>query len=148
MTATDDAKRVADRLLEAFLEHHDADAAADVYAEDALIWDPGEPDVIKGRDAIRENLARYLKAFPDLSGEIMNQFGSGDWFATEVTLRGTNDGPLEVEPGVTMPPTGRAFEVKVCWVIRATSDGFVAEDHTYYDNATFMEQLGLAGEPN
>lgn len=142
-TVTDHAEQVVDRFVDAFFGRHDAEAAARIYAEDAILWDPGEPDVVKGREAVRANLEGYLGAFPDFRGEITNLFGSADWGAAELTVRGTNTGPLETEPGVTIPPTGRSVELKVCWVFRATPDGLCAEDHTYYDNASLMAQLRL-----
>ena len=60
-------------------------------------------------------------------------------------MKGTNTGPLEVEPGKTIPPTGKPVELKVCWVGRVSPDGLFTEDRTYDDVASFMQQLGLAG---
>jgi hypothetical protein len=142
---SDQHARVVESFQTAFGVQHDARAAARLYAEDATLWDPLTPGVIRGRKAIEENLASYLRAFPDAGIVVRNVFGAGDWFTAEMTFSGTNSGPLELEPGRTIPPTGKRAETLVCWVVRLTPDGLCAEDRTYYDVFGFLRQLGLAG---
>jgi len=55
---------------------------------------------------------------------------------------GTHTGPL-VGPGGTIPATGRAFSFPFCDVLRAREGKFVSH-HIYWDNVTFLAQLGLA----
>ena len=143
---TDRAQQVIEGFREAFFGRHDAEAAAQVYTEDATLWDPTTPETIRGRAAIEANLAAYLTAFPDLDADVTNVISAGEWFVAELTLHGTNTGPLEVEPGVTVPPTGKPVQMKVCWVGRATASGLCAEDRSYYDAASLLAQLGLSGE--
>lgn len=137
---------MVDAFRRAFFAQHDAKAAAQVYAADATLWDPSTPGVIRGRQAMEENLAAYLRALPDISVETTNLFGSGDCFAAEFTMRGTNTGPFDMGPGNPIPPTGKRVELKLCWIGRVTPGGLCAEDRTYYDSATLMQQLGLAGQ--
>jgi hypothetical protein len=127
-----------------FVEH-DAKRAAQFYTEDATLWEPlaGE---IKGRTAIEEYLASLIQSFPDISAQTVNVFGSDNWFAEELVVRGTNTGPIDLPTGEILPPTGRPVEIKVCFLGRVSTEGLCVEDHTYYDNASFLEQLGLMGE--
>lgn len=124
---------------------HNAQAAAEVYAEDAVLLVPDMPGPVKGRKAIEEYLSGFLRTFPDLSHEPKNFFSSGEWCAYEFTVRGTNTGPLELEPGHNIPPTGKRVEIPICAVMRVGADGLIREDHSYYDGAGLMGQLGLGG---
>ncbi len=146
---SDHIRRVVYGFREAFFIQHDANAAAQMYTDDATLWDPFTPVPIKGREAIQENLEMYLQAFPDISIEATNLFSSGgfspeNWFAAEFTLRGTNTGLLKIGPGRAISPTGKRIALKVCWIGRVTPKGLCAEDRSYYDSASLMNQLGLA----
>jgi steroid delta-isomerase-like uncharacterized protein len=134
---------LVDRFMQVMFVHHDARAAAAMYAQDATLIDPTTPTPIKGRQAIEKNLENYARAFPDISGEVKNLFGSGDWLVAEVATRGTNTGPLEISPGNTIPPTGKLVETRICWIVRVNTQGLIAEDRTYYDLYNLMTQLGL-----
>ena len=52
-------------------------------------------------------------------------------------------GPL-VGPAGTIPATGRAFSFPYCDVLQARDGRFVSH-RIYWDNATFLAQLGLMG---
>ena len=141
----DTHRRLVDEFHRAWFEQHDAARAAQIYTEDAVLLESAAPGPIKGRKAIEEYFGALLRAFPDLSAQIDNVFGAGDWFAVELRARGTNTGPLELSPGNTIPATNKRMEMPVCWIGRLSREGLCAEDHTYYDMASMMEQLGLAG---
>jgi steroid delta-isomerase-like uncharacterized protein len=142
---TDSYQQVVDRFQDAMFVKHDPRAAAQVYAEDAVLTDPTTAGQIKGRKAIEGNLANILRGFPDMSCETRNVFASDGWFAAEFTVRGTHRGPLEVAPGQVIPPTGKPAEMMVCWIGRLDAKGEVAQDTTYYDSASLLQQLGLMG---
>lgn len=131
-------QRVIEDFRQAMFVDHDPAAIARVYTEDATLQDPGSPDPVRGNQAIAEYHANFLRAFPDLSGEPRNVFGSGEWFAAEFRVTGTHTGPLEVGPGESIPPTGKRIALDVCWIGRATPDGRCAEDHSYYDNSVLV----------
>ena len=143
---TSDYQPIVDAFVDAMFVRHDPQAAAELYTDDARYWEPVLPAPITGRQTIAEYLAGFVTAFPDLSAQVTNLFGSGDSFAAELTVHGTNTGPLELEPGQTIDPTGRPVELQVCWIGRTNSEGRFTEDRTYYDVASFMQQLGLAGD--
>ena len=43
-----------------------------------------------------------------------------------------------------MPPTGRRVDIRMAFILRVRPDGQIEEDQTYFDEADFMKQLGLA----
>lgn len=130
-------QKVVDDFRQAMFVDRDPAALARLYSADAVLLDPGADGPIRGNQAIAAYHAAYLRAFPDLTAETVNVFGSGDWFTAEFRVSGTHAGPLEVEPGHALPPTGRKVALDVCWVGRVAADGRLAEDHTYYDSAAF-----------
>lgn len=129
--------KLVDDFRRAMFVDHDPAAIARLYAENAILKDVPSGEVLRGRDAIAEFHARYLRAFPDLSAEALNVFGSGEWFAAEFRITGTHSGPLEVGPGETIPGSGQRVTLDACWIGRIAPDGTCAEDHTYYDNTVF-----------
>jgi len=44
-----------------------------------------------------------------------------------------------------VPATNKRCEIGIRWIGKLSPAGLVVEDHTYYDVAGMLEQLGLAG---
>src|SRR5207249_8086232 len=59
----------------------------------------GLGDVIVGRDAMREYLAGWREAFPDLHHETLDSVEEGDTIALELQVRGTHTGTLRGPQG-------------------------------------------------
>src|SRR5438105_13551233 len=96
-----DIRQVLKRETEAW-NAHDADGVAACYAEDAVLYDVGLPEPVRGRAAIRESVAGYLLAFSDLHADVGEPIVSGNRAAQEGKVTGTNDGAL-----MGIPPTAR-----------------------------------------
>lgn len=137
-----DVEKVVDDFRMAMFEHHDAGAAASLYAEDATYSDP-EVGTITGREAIKQLYEGYLKAFPDMKGEVTTVLVAGNLFAAEAKLSGTHSGPLEVSPDTVIPPSGKPMEFSIAWFGRVNEEGLFTEDRTYYDPAIWRAQIGL-----
>jgi hypothetical protein len=61
----------------------------------------------------------------------------------EFLLRGTHLGPLR-----GLPPTGRAFECRMCALFLFGPDGDrIVGERVYFDQATILRQLGVAHDP-
>jgi hypothetical protein len=58
-------------------------------------------------------------------------------------MTGTFTGPLKLPDGTVIEPTGESFDV-VFSTIAHWRDGKIVEEYLKYDNASFMQQLGLA----
>lgn len=90
----------------------------------------------------REYLENWARAFPDGKIDLINVIAQGDYVVGEFTGRGTHTGPLR-GPAGEIAATGRHVEMPFVEVYRFRN-GRIAEGRTYFDGATFMEQLGLA----
>ncbi len=71
------------------------------------------------------------------------RFGSGDWTCVTGTMTGTFSKPMPIGGGKTIPPTGKKFSVPMC-TVGHWKDGKMIEESLYWDNQTFMKQIGLA----
>lgn len=59
-------------------------------------------------------------------------------------MEGTFTQPMPLPDGSAIPPTGKAFKLAMTTVGHWNSDGTMSEEYLFWDNATFMTQLGLA----
>ena len=83
----------------------------------------------------------WLKTFPDITFKPANILSKGDILAFEVTLAGTNKGPLQTPHG-EVPPTNKRIEFQGVGYWRVNTQGLIAEERRYYDTATIGKQLG------
>lgn len=140
-----DVQRILDTAQKA-MEQGDTEAMLQLYAEDAVSSDPINGRVT-GKAAIRKSSEAMRKAFPDMKGTVTSAFGSGDMIAAEVTMRGTQTGPMELGPGNVIPASGKQIELTSAWMARVNPDGLIIEDRTYFDMASAMQQLGVLQQP-
>ena len=135
-------KEVASSLIAAF-NAHDAERLASLYTNDQVTVLPGAPEPVRGRKNKEEMVAGYFRAFPDLMLEIPLVLVSGNHIVCAGHMAGTNTGPLVSSEG-EMPPTGRRVEIRMAFILRVRPDGQIEEDQTYFDEAEFLKQLGVA----
>ena len=133
------AQQLAEKLRKAF-RSGDPAAIAALYTEDAVLHQASE--VAQGREAIKESYAAFLRAFPDGGSEFWNIMSCGEHFIYEGSWRGTHSGPLATPQG-DVPPTGRKVEFSFAFIAKMNSEGLIQEDHSYFDSALMMQQLGL-----
>ena len=113
---------------------------------DVVVYWPGrEKTPTLGGSDHRAESVRFCKAFPDnkVKHPYDVLFGDGDYTAFVTTFTGTFTGPLELPDGTTIEPTGKSFEVVFSTIAR-WQDGKIVEEYLKYDNASFMQQIGLA----
>jgi len=58
-------------------------------------------------------------------------------------MKGTFTKPMPVHGGKTIASTGKAFDLIMCTVGHRNM-GVMDEEYLFWDNATYMRQLGLA----
>jgi steroid delta-isomerase-like uncharacterized protein len=130
-------------LLERYVELYNAgdlDACMDLYADDAVqIMHDG---TFKGRNAIRERLARDLTACPDAAYTVGSFVEQDDSFADEWTFAGTHTGPFQLPDGTQLPPTGKRLEIRGMELVQVR-DGKIVIDNLYYDSMAILVRLGL-----
>ena len=108
---------------------------------DIVTHDPAEPEDLHGTDVLKERCQRYRTAMSDLEVTFEDIFATEDRVAARWTARGTNDGEL-----AGMPPTGKRMEITGNSIDRFDSDGKIVETWDNWDNAGFMQQLGMTPE--
>jgi len=72
------------------------------------------------------------------------RLGAGNTTAVTGVFEGTFTQPMPIGNGKTIPPTGKAFKLPMCTVGIWKADGTMSEEHLFWDNQTFMKQIGLA----
>ena len=130
-------------LLDRYVETYNAgdlDGVMDLYAEDSTQLMPD--GVFKGRDAIRDRLARELDAFSDIAHRVVSYVEGGDAFADEFVFVGTHTGPLLLPDGTELAATGKRVEIPGMEYVQVR-DGKVIVDNLYYDNLAVAAQFGL-----
>ncbi len=138
----DTTRKLADAITK-----HNLDAAANLYASDAVAYDPMYPQPLRGREAIRKDTANFFRAFPDLRFEILTVIEKDERTgAGEIRMIGTHTGPLESPTGEQIAPTNKRIELKGAAFARVNERGEIVEERRYYDVGTILRQLGLVPE--
>jgi hypothetical protein len=72
------------------------------------------------------------------------RFGSsnGEWTAVTGVMEGTFTKPMPIGGGKFIQPTGKSFKLPMC-TIGHWKDGTMIEESLFWDNQTYMNQLGL-----
>lgn len=116
--------------------HHDPEGIVASMTETGTYSDPATGGPIAGA-ALAGYAANMFAAFPDLRFEISTAAVCGtDTVVAQWVMRGTNTGPLNG------PPTGQTVAVPGADII-TIADGRVQMVQGYFDQRTFVEQLGL-----
>lgn len=71
------------------------------------------------------------------------KFGSGDWTSVIGIMEGTFSKPMPIGNGKTIPPTGKKFKLSMC-TVGHWNGGKMIEEYLFWDNQSFMKQIGLA----
>lgn len=71
------------------------------------------------------------------------KFGSGEWTSVIGVMTGTFSRPMPIGDGKFIQPTGKKFNITMC-TVGHWKDGVMDEEYLFWDNLTFMKQIGLA----
>jgi steroid delta-isomerase-like uncharacterized protein len=134
-------KATARRVLEEFFTAGKLDLAAELFSPDLIQRHPDQPYETRAPDGIRERIAAWRTAFPDLSTSIEDLVADGDRVALRSIVRGTNTGEF-----MGTPPTGKQITVEWESIYRFEG-GKVAEMWDAWNVLAVMEQLGLTPQP-
>jgi predicted ester cyclase len=131
------------RFVSAF-NAHDEKALHALHASDIKFDAPGGFKATNAADATAYAM-RWLKGFPNGQMKVVNEIVSTPWVVQEITMEGTNTGPLE-GPAGTIQPTNRRVIGKGVQILRV-EDGKITEARIYFDQLEQMTQLGLIPVP-
>ena len=137
------SRELAEKQISTF-NSHDAEGWTNSYTENATVSDPGYPEPLRGREAIRKDIDAFFTAFPDMQFTVTDVITEGGKFAVEGTGTGTHQGPLQ-GPAGEIPPTNKRVETKFVAIGRVDGSDLIAEERRYYDQASLFQQLGLTG---
>jgi steroid delta-isomerase-like uncharacterized protein len=135
-----DRRLILDRAAEAVAALNRGDAGGWVaYTAEDVIWrDIALPMPVHGREALREGIARYLIAIPDLQFEVTSLTFEDPRLAREWTATGTHQGKL-----MGVPPTGRAIRTYGATITTYDEDGLMIEGTSYWNPHEMLHQLGV-----
>lgn len=96
-----------------------------------------------GLDVHIEDLKKMFVYAPDTRiKEHPIRIGNGEWTAVAGIMEGTFSAPMPLPDGTSIPPTGKSFKLPMA-TLGHWKDGLMFEEYLYWDNATYMAQLGL-----
>lgn len=70
------------------------------------------------------------------------RIGSGEWTSVVGVMEGTFTKPMPLAGGKAIQPTGKAFKLVMC-TVGHWKGGVMVEEYLFWDNQTFMKQIGL-----
>jgi steroid delta-isomerase-like uncharacterized protein len=120
---------------------HDAEAPTRFMAEDAIYEDVGAGAIIRGREAIARYYADSYGYSSDVRSVIISEQGSGNQFAFEWEMTGTNDGEFG-----SLPATNKQFKLRAVTVGEHAEGRFTLK-RDYYNLADLLSHLGILPTP-
>jgi hypothetical protein len=67
---------------------------------------------------------------------------SGEWTSVIGVMEGSFSAPMALPDGKSIPPTGKSFKLTMD-TVGHWKNGVMDEEYLFWDNATYMSQLGL-----
>src|SRR2546423_13261265 len=122
------------------IEAADWDGLAANFDPDCQFVAPGFS--AQGGDGAASWMRPFVEAFPDIEHRVIDPIESDGRIAFELEITGTHTAPL-VGPGGEIPPTGKPIRLAAANVW-SVDGGKIASYHIYFDQMSFMGQLGLA----
>lgn len=123
-------------------EVQDSKLFASMFTPDGYFWDVSAGKKYYGED-IGLTVEIYAKAFPDMHRELLRVYVKDEenMVMVELTLNGTQKGPLELPIG-TIPPTGKTINAP-CADFFYLENGKIKFFHCYTAATILFGQIGL-----
>ncbi|MEI9886592.1 MAG: ester cyclase [Rhizomicrobium sp.] len=113
------------------------------HAENIIVSWPDGHDT-HGIERHIQDLKQLFVHAPDTRIEVHPiRIANGEWTAVTGIMKGTFTRPMHLADGTVIQPTGRAFELPMATVAH-WSKGRMDHEWLYWDNQTYMRQLGIA----
>jgi hypothetical protein len=115
----------------------------ETHAKDIKVYWP-DGHVTEGLEKHIEDLKMLFVYAPDTRiRQHPIRFGSGNMTAVTGVFEGTFTKPMPIGGGKFIQPTGKAFKMPMCTIGIWKPDGTMSEEHLFWDNQTYMNQIGL-----
>tara|TARA_B100001559_G_C16301865_1_gene529994 strand:- start:256 stop:771 length:516 start_codon:yes stop_codon:yes gene_type:complete len=92
---------------------------------------------VKGIDAFKAYYSNYITGFSDAEFNIVDAFGQGDKVVKHWSFKGTHDGEF-----FGIPATGKKVNL-IGTTLVLMKDGKILQEQDFFDNYSFLAQLGL-----
>ncbi|MGE0079349.1 MAG: ester cyclase [Bacteroidales bacterium] len=114
------------------------------HSDDILVhWPDGS--TTKGIERHIEDLKKMFVYAPDTRiKEHPIKVGSGNITAVMGVMEGTFTEPMPIGDGKFIQPTGKSFKINMVTIGLWNDKGVMYEEYLFWDNLTYMKQLGLA----
>jgi|CryBogDrversion2_1035201.scaffolds.fasta_scaffold01001_2 predicted ester cyclase len=90
-----------------------------------------------------EDLKAMFVYSPDTSIKVHPvKIGSGEWTSVIGVMTGTFTQPMPIGDGKFIQPTGKKFSINMC-TVGHWKNGVMIEEWLFWDNATYMKQIGI-----
>jgi hypothetical protein len=119
------------------------DRLKESHAKDIIVhWPDGHQT--KGIEKHIEDLKAMFVYAPDTRiKEHPIKIASGEWTSVVGIMEGTFTKPMPAGGGKTIAPTGKPFKLTMS-TVGLWKNGVMVEEYLFWDNQTFMKQIGLA----
>lgn len=105
-------------------------------------WPDGH--VTEGLAVHTDDLKAMFVYAPDTRIEVHSiKLGDGEWTSVVGVMEGTFTRPMPIGGGKFIEPTNKAFKITMN-TVGHWKNGVMDEEYLFWDNQTFMKQLGLA----
>lgn len=121
----------------------DASRVLEHYAENVEFKDPSQPQVSRGKDALRKNTEKWFQGFDNIRFDVKDVIQTGNKAAILFEASGRHSGELEIAPGERIPATNKNVKMEIAEFVTLDDNGKITRDHTIFDAASMMTQLGL-----
>jgi steroid delta-isomerase-like uncharacterized protein len=133
---TSDLATYADSITQAW-NSHEIERVLSFYSTNYVASDVGQAVLQRGHQGLREMLAAYWRAFPDLQFRVTDRVIEGSRAVIVWVAEGTHQGAI-----MNIPPTGHPVEVRGVAVVDV-QDGLVVRGQYIWDLAGMLRHMGL-----
>lgn len=133
---SEDNKILAQRWLEEVWNQGDLSLVDELIAPGYVLHDPTRPG-LRGRTGIKESIAMFRAAFPDLNFTIEDQVAEGQMVVTRYSATGTHLGHF-----MGIPATGKHGTITGIDIYRIT-DGMIEEAWSNWDTLGLLQLLNI-----
>ena len=138
--STEENKKVSWRLQEEVFGQGKLELVDELLAPDYVSHAPGDPELSRGPEGIKEVVRAYHSAFPDITFVVEKQVAEGDVVVTRWIAYGTHRGEF-----MGAPPSGRRIEVSGMSMDRI-SGGKIIENWNNWEALEMMRQIGAIAD--
>jgi hypothetical protein len=113
------------------------------HAQNILVhWPDGRQ--ARGIEQHIEDLSAMFVYAPDTRIKVHPvRIGVGEWTSVIGEMEGTFSKPMPMQGGKTFAPTGKTYRISMC-TVGHWKDGVMDEEYLFWDNLSFMKQIGVA----